>query len=421
MAKKRRKKIKINTHIARKTLIIGIILILIGGYLSLKKGDEKPQPLLQRPPVETELIDRVNEFIKKNPLRDDQIGLYIYDLTSDAVLYEKNENQLMPPASCTKLVTAIASLGRFGLDYPLNDSLFYQGTLSEDALYGNLILKADADPLTRDFSHLIQVLKDKGIRKIYGSLKLHLPLREAMKLHSSWEKHDMRVTSLPVFFQGKEVAERVLRNELKSNGILLNEEAPTITETYPKTFLAAETHTLKEVFFPVLKYSSNITAQCIWTTLNGKHYPLLPEQDDKHDFLMDFIGKELRQPAYQYILSDACGLSPENRLSAKFLVNLLHWAWVREDIRNYLLESLPIAGNLGAEKSGSLHWRMEKSAAANKVFAKTGTLNRLQVTSLSGFLQTKNGHWLAFSILNKDLIADISRPYQDKLCIELCR
>ena len=125
-------------------------------------------------------------------------------------------------------------------------------------------------------------------------------------------------------------------------------------------------------------------------------------------------------PYYLYTLSDACGLSPENRLSPKFLTELLHWAYNQENIRTFLIdEALPIPGD--SERKGSLHWRMERSPAAGKVFAKTGTLNRLKTTALAGYLLTENGHLLVFAIMNKNMNLEDSRKFQDQLCIELTR
>lgn len=421
MAKKRKYTKIRDFHFTRKVLILIGILLASGAYLMFQKGEKKAEVFLHRPRVEQDLIARTEAFVKNHPFPKEKIGIYIYDLTADEELYAKNEEQLLPPASCTKLVTAIASMARFGLDFQLKDSLFYQGTIRETTLYGNLCLKVDADPMEREFTNLLRELKQLGIQHILGEIKLQTPLKDAMKFHPSWSKRDMHVGSLPVIFQGQDAIRVEIRKELRELGIQIHEETPTITETYHKTFVAAEYHTLKEILMPVLKFSSNIHAQCLWTSLNGQYCRLVPDQDFRQDYLMDFIGKELRQPAYRYTLSDACGLSPENRVTPKFLTDILRWAWIREDMREYLLQALPVSGNLGAEKSGSLHWRMENSPAKGRVFAKTGTLNRLGVTSLSGYLRTKNDHWLVFSIMNRDMTVDESRPYQDKLCIELCR
>lgn len=420
MAKKHRHKRKKKGNALGKILFFLGILILGGGYYLLHTKDAI-MPVEQRPAVEQELIERAAEFVQKNAYPDKGIGIYIYDMTADAPVFAKNEKQLMIPASCTKLITAIASMERFGLDYALKSSLSYQGIVEDGVLYGNLILKADADPVEYEFSDLIAGVSSLGIKHILGKVIVQTPLQEAMLLHSSWAKNDMRVSSLPILFKGQSSVEKALKAQLAEAGISLTESSPALLSTHQKTFIGEDLHTLSEVLKPVLKFSSNILAQCIWTSLNGQYCRFVPDQQYPQNFLMDFIGKELGQTPYPFILNDACGLSPENKLTPMLLTDALRWAWKREDMREFLFEALPEAGNPEAEKSGSLHFRMMNSAAAGKVFAKTGTLNSIKVTSLSGYLQTRNNHWLVFSIMNQGMPVEESRLYQDRLCIELCR
>ncbi|NET40255.1 MAG: D-alanyl-D-alanine carboxypeptidase/D-alanyl-D-alanine-endopeptidase, partial [Cyanothece sp. SIO1E1] len=61
---------------------------------------------------------------------------------------------------------------------------------------------------------------------------------------------------------------------------------------------------------------------------------------------------------------------------------------IYDDFRN----SLPIAG-----KSGGMSYTLRGTSAAGKVRAKTGTLNR--VRSLTGYVETKSGKLLSFSII----------------------
>lgn len=421
MAKKNKHKKRKKHHIIRNLLILIGLLSLGGTYYLLQDNGNSSEPLVQRPPVEQALIERAEAFVKSQAYSDEKIGIFIYDLTADAPVYARNEDQLMPPASCTKLITAVASMGRFGLDYTFKDSLFYQGTVQDSILLGNLYLQADADPMEYEFSNLITGVKVLGIKHILGEVRIQTPLRETMLLHPSWAKNDMRVSSLPVLFKGHDAVRNALKRQLAEAGISLTESSPVKLSSYRRTFIAEDHHTLGEVLNPVLKFSSNILAQCLWTSLNGLYCRYIPDQQYPQNFLMDFIGKDLGIPPYPFVLNDACGLSPGNRLTPKMLTHILRWAWEKDEMREYLLEALPVSGNLGAEKSGSLHGRMERTAAAGKVFAKTGTLNSIQVTSLSGYLETRNKHWLVFSIMNQGIPVEEGRTYQDKLCIELCR
>lgn len=72
---------------------------------------------------------------KASLLKTAQMGLYVYDLTTDSVLYAFNEKQTMRPASTMKLITAITALDRLGGDYQYKTRLCYTGKISSDTIY----------------------------------------------------------------------------------------------------------------------------------------------------------------------------------------------------------------------------------------------------------------------------------------------
>jgi PBP4 family serine-type D-alanyl-D-alanine carboxypeptidase len=87
-------------------------------------------------------------------------------------------------------------------------------------------------------------------------------------------------------------------------------------------------------------------------------------------------------------LVDGSGLSLLDRLTPEALASLLSTMWNDVEVRLELLSSLPVAG-----RTGTLHDRMRRSAAAGVVRAKTGTTSN--ASALSGFA----GDRYVFSIL----------------------
>jgi D-alanyl-D-alanine carboxypeptidase/D-alanyl-D-alanine-endopeptidase (penicillin-binding protein 4) len=77
----------------------------------------------------------------------------------------------------------------------------------------------------------------------------------------------------------------------------------------------------------------------------------------------------------------------------------------------FLYDSFPIAG-----VDGTLENRMKNSSTENNVHAKTGTLTG--VSTLSGYLTTKENHVLAFSILMQNYVGSSSKAkdLQDEIC-----
>ena len=133
--------------------------------------------------------------------------------------------------------------------------------------------------------------------------------------------------------------------------------------------------------------------------------------------VMTFIREEMRQDpdAMGYIINDGSGLSPENRLTAEFLVQLLEYAYRKEEIFDVLIHE-SLATPEEGPRSGSLTGRMMEPVFRDRIFAKTGTLTTLGVSSLSGYAQGADGRWFAFSIINEGNPIYNSRLFQDRIC-----
>lgn len=111
-----------------------------------------------------------------------------------------------------------------------------------------------------------------------------------------------------------------------------------------------------------------------------------------------------------YRIADGCGLSNYNYISPALLVDFLKFAYSRKDIFDKLYPSLPVAG-----VDGTLKRRMKQSSGYRNVHAKTGSFTA--INTLAGYLKTKNGHEIAFSIMNQNILsAAKARAFQDKVC-----
>ena len=56
-------------------------------------------------------------------LRTSQMGLMVYDLDADSVVYQRDALQTLRPASTMKLLTAITALDRLGAEYEFTTRL----------------------------------------------------------------------------------------------------------------------------------------------------------------------------------------------------------------------------------------------------------------------------------------------------------
>ena len=64
-----------------------------------------------------------------------QISAVIYDLTSDTLLYTKNEKLLMHPASNLKVLTSSAALVFLGTDYNFTTAIYHTGEIRDSVCF----------------------------------------------------------------------------------------------------------------------------------------------------------------------------------------------------------------------------------------------------------------------------------------------
>lgn len=98
---------------------------------------------------------------------------------------------------------------------------------------------------------------------------------------------------------------------------------------------------------------------------------------------------------------DGSGLSRMDYVSADSLVRLLTRMWMNPRLREPFRATLPLAG-----VSGTLAARLKGTPGMGHVWAKTGTLSN--VRALSGYLETRAGETLVFSILVNNFVVPVS-------------
>ncbi|MGA1525668.1 MAG: D-alanyl-D-alanine carboxypeptidase/D-alanyl-D-alanine endopeptidase, partial [Planctomycetota bacterium] len=107
---------------------------------------------------------------------------------------------------------------------------------------------------------------------------------------------------------------------------------------------------------------------------------------------------------------DGSGMSRRSRASARFFCDLLTHA-ARASYADAFVGALPVAG-----EDGTLERRFAGSPVAGRVRAKTGSLNG--VSTLSGYLRTRGGKLIAFSILtewDRPVKGESPRAVQERL------
>jgi D-alanyl-D-alanine carboxypeptidase/D-alanyl-D-alanine-endopeptidase (penicillin-binding protein 4) len=117
----------------------------------------------------------------------------------------------------------------------------------------------------------------------------------------------------------------------------------------------------------------------------------------------------------QLSIHDGSGLSRYDMVMPGHVMKLLEYMYAHPYFI-YFYDSLPLAG-----VEGTVNRRMKDTEAEGQVRAKTGSFKH--VLNLSGYITTRKGKMLAFSIMNNNVVGSVSelKKLQDGICATLWR
>jgi serine-type D-Ala-D-Ala carboxypeptidase/endopeptidase (penicillin-binding protein 4) len=119
------------------------------------------------------LTEQIDAALAEPFLADASIGVSVVDLANGNVLYRRNDDAPLNPASNVKLVTTAAALALLGPDHRYATVLYHQdGALDGAVLRGDVYLRGSGDPhlVTENLYHLAGNLRALGITKITGGV-----------------------------------------------------------------------------------------------------------------------------------------------------------------------------------------------------------------------------------------------------------
>ncbi|TDU86784.1 D-alanyl-D-alanine carboxypeptidase/D-alanyl-D-alanine-endopeptidase (penicillin-binding protein 4) [Kribbella voronezhensis] len=193
----------------------------------------------------------------------------------------------------------------------------------------------------------------------------------------------------------------VFRRALTAQGIkVVGHLRTSATPATARRLARDESMTVGELMTPFLKLSNNMHAETLVKAM-GAVAAASGSWSAGLDVVTDY-AQSVGVDTSKIRLSDGSGLSRKVNVTAKSVTDILlaaqHEPWFQQ-----WYDALPIAGNPNRFVGGTLRSRMANTPAANNLHGKTGSLTG--VTALSGYVTTKDGRKLVFSMISNNYLS----------------
>jgi D-alanyl-D-alanine carboxypeptidase/D-alanyl-D-alanine-endopeptidase (penicillin-binding protein 4) len=128
----------------------------------------------------------IDSFLARPDLEGAILGIVVEALSSGEVLFERDADLTMIPASNMKLVTGACALSMLGPDYRFSTDLLSDGVVGGSTIRGDLYVRGGGDPslVSEELWKLVEDLRAYGIDRIEGDVVLDASRFDSIALAS---------------------------------------------------------------------------------------------------------------------------------------------------------------------------------------------------------------------------------------------
>ena len=405
-------------------------------------------------PADAKNIDkRIGNLIKDSGIKKSSIAISIKDIDKNKTVYKLNDRILMHPASVQKLLTIVPVMEVLGNDYKLSTKLYQR----ENSGY---VIKLGADPYlnSSDLDNLVKKINSEKIKTIYiddtiieskdwgegwqwdDDLNAYMPRFNSYNLDGNVYKLTIMPTQknqkaliinqnkVPLSFYNNIITDEktdisISRDNINSPNVLkldgvvsgtviktipnnnlkryfdyklktsLEDNKIYLKNSYKKTAILPSDkytdgvyHKIDDAVKDVLLNSNNLVIESISKLAGGKYYNKQGTDKDVINLCNEYYQKQGLDNS-RIRLVDSSGVSKNNLADTDFISEFL--------LKNKDNNTLK---NMASPGEGTLADRM--LPLKDNLKAKTGTLS--DISSIAGFITSKNGHNYAFCIIIND-------------------
>ncbi len=377
----------------KKTLLA--LLIFAGGsaaaiYAARAKAEPAPTPSVS-----------LDAWAQGLEARGIKVSAAVYDLQSGKLVEGWKENQPLTPASTTKALTTYALMKVWKPNYTVPTEVW--GDLQDGVVKGDLVFKGAGDPFLVDEQiwGIAEQLKALGVVKVQGRVVADQSFFDGQLYGNGWE--DTTKDTWPTlgalsvdFNRAKEgapyqtdpaaFAQDTITRILSGDGIAIAGGKPSPQDKVaPRLLLTHDSPPLRMLVGDINKFSNNFMIETLVKRYGGGNSARGVQQ------ILAFYKTNFGFGPDQLQLTDACGLSKQNRISARVLAAVLRTAWFDFEAGPEYISSLKVQGGEPFKlrhKDANLSWRLR---------VKSGYL--ADARSLAGFIQMPDGRLRVFTII----------------------
>lgn len=138
------------------------------------------------------LVSTLDQILANSRLNGSTVGLQVRDGATGAVIYSRNADQRLIPASNEKLMTSAAALEVLGTGYKFHTVARYSGTKTGKTVSGNVYLRGQGDPTMTyaQYDALATAVAKAGITKFNGGLVADDSWFDRVPLGLDWSWQD---------------------------------------------------------------------------------------------------------------------------------------------------------------------------------------------------------------------------------------
>ncbi|MGN6799641.1 MAG: D-alanyl-D-alanine carboxypeptidase/D-alanyl-D-alanine endopeptidase [Gaiellaceae bacterium] len=348
------------------------------------------------------------------------------DLQSDGVVFERNADLSLEPASNEKLPVTFAAMRELGLAYRFKTDVLGRGTQDGSVWHGDLFLKGYGDPTLTSarLGRLARAIAEAGITRVDGRLFADETWFDSKRAAPGWKVGYLLYECPPLsalvvdravydgHFALKPAIAAVgtFRRLLRGFGVTTGPVGMAKAPGSATLLASSESATLRNVLAVMDHDSDNFRAEMLLKELGAES-----GTGGTTAAGAAVVRRSLATagvPLDGVVIADGSGLSRLDRLTARAIARILTTTWNDASLKTAFWSALPAAG-----EQGTLAHRLNKTAAVGVVRAKTGTTN--EASALSGYVRDR----FAFVVVQNGspVSATAARKAQDRFATALAR